>query len=201
MSKRKIEEEETEETTKQTVSKRQQKLHDKKLPGYSRFPKRVRAHCNPLADEYYEHPVTPQDVNWSEMYPNWDASKDKVTILDVGCAFGGLITSIAPVKPQNHILGIEIRNSVVSFTQERIVKLRNKDSSIAAFQPIANKEEVSKAQLLNKPDPNHDYGNVWAIRSNAMKYLPCYFNKGQLEKIFFMFPDPHFVSITHISIL
>ena len=25
-----------------------------------------------------------------------------------------------------------------------------------------------------------------------MKYLPNFFRKGQLEKIFFLFPDPHF---------
>eukprot|EP01126_Amoeba_proteus_P053831 TRINITY_DN6580_c0_g2_i3.p1 TRINITY_DN6580_c0_g2~~TRINITY_DN6580_c0_g2_i3.p1 ORF type:complete len:127 (-),score=22.99 TRINITY_DN6580_c0_g2_i3:77-457(-) len=28
--------------------------------------------------------------------------------------------------------------------------------------------------------------------TNAMKYLPNYFYKGQLEKLFFLFPDPHF---------
>jgi tRNA (guanine-N7-)-methyltransferase len=26
------------------------------------------------------------------------------------------------------------------------------------------------------------------MRSNAMKYLPNYFRKGQLEKLFFLFP-------------
>ena len=25
-----------------------------------------------------------------------------------------------------------------------------------------------------------------------MKYLPNFFRKGQLEKMFFLFPDPHF---------
>jgi tRNA (guanine-N7-)-methyltransferase len=36
------------------------------------------------------------------------------------------------------------------------------------------------------------YENIWVEQSNAMKYLPHYFKKGQLEKIFFMFPDPQF---------
>jgi len=32
------------------------------------------------------------------------------------------------------------------------------------------------------------YGNVSCVRTNAMKYLPNYFQKGQLTKIFFLFP-------------
>ncbi|CAE8683331.1 unnamed protein product, partial [Polarella glacialis] len=38
--------------------------------------------------------------------------------------------------------------------------------------------------------PSHH--NVSVIRTNAMKFLPNYFRKGQLEKMFFCFPDPHF---------
>lgn len=30
-----------------------------------------------------------------------------------------------------------------------------------------------------------------------MKYLPNYFTKGQLKKIFFLFPDPHFKKSKH----
>ena len=36
------------------------------------------------------------------------------------------------------------------------------------------------------------YENVACLRTNAMKFLPHYFRKGQLEKLFFLFPDPHF---------
>ncbi len=36
------------------------------------------------------------------------------------------------------------------------------------------------------------YGNIACARTNAMKFLPNYFGKGQLEKLFFLFPDPHF---------
>jgi len=30
-----------------------------------------------------------------------------------------------------------------------------------------------------------------------MKYLPNYFAKGQLEKMFFLYPDPHFKRAKH----
>ena len=39
--------------------------------------------------------------------------------------------------------------------------------------------------------------NAAVLRTNAMKYLPNFFVKGQLEKIFFCFPDPHFKTKNH----
>ena len=33
-----------------------------------------------------------------------------------------------------------------------------------------------------------DYQNVACIRTNAMKHLPNFFNKGQLSTLFFLFP-------------
>ena len=30
-----------------------------------------------------------------------------------------------------------------------------------------------------------------------MKHLPNFFRKGQLEKMFFLFPDPHFKKAKH----
>lgn len=41
------------------------------------------------------------------------------------------------------------------------------------------------------------YGNVAVLRTNAMKYLPNLFAKGQLTKMFFLFPDPHFKEKNH----
>jgi tRNA (guanine-N7-)-methyltransferase len=32
---------------------------------------------------------------------------------------------------------------------------------------------------------------------NAQKYLPNFFEKGQLTKLFFLFPDPHFKKRKH----
>lgn len=35
------------------------------------------------------------------------------------------------------------------------------------------------------------------MNQNAMKYLPNYFQKAQLDKIFILFPDPHFKKRKH----
>ncbi|KAK2579227.1 hypothetical protein KPH14_008196 [Odynerus spinipes] len=41
------------------------------------------------------------------------------------------------------------------------------------------------------------YENIACLRTNAMKYLPNYFYKGQLKKMFFLYPDPHFKRSKH----
>ena len=73
--------------------------------------------------------------------------------------------------PDTLMLGMEIRVKVSDYVQERINALR----------------------LLHPGS----YGNVACLRSNAMKYLPCYFQKAQLTKMFFLFPDPHFKKAKH----
>jgi tRNA (guanine-N7-)-methyltransferase len=40
---------------------------------------------------------------------------------------------------------------------------------------------------LRKLHPGR-FTNASVVRTNAMKYLPNYFSKGQLEKLFFLFP-------------
>lgn len=55
---------------------------------------------------------------------------------------------------------------------------------------------MQRIKALRAENPGK-YGNIACIRSNAMKYLPCFFAKGQLEKMFFLFPDPHFKKSKH----
>ena len=91
--------------------------------------------------------------------------------VDVGCGYGGLLVSLAPLYPSTFILGLEIRVKVSDYVQDRI-----------------------KALQHNEPDK---YSNIAVIRTNAMKYLPNFFHKGQLSKLFFLFPDPHFKKAKH----
>lgn len=135
---------------------------------------RQRAHVNPIADHDFDYPLSPSDVNWSKHY-DFDAAgqpESAVRYLDVGCGFGGLLISLSPeLKVGEFALGMEIRSKVSEYVQRRILALR--------------------AQNPGK------FGNVWCVRTNAMRYLPNYIHKGQLHKMFFLFPDPHFKKTKH----
>ena len=41
------------------------------------------------------------------------------------------------------------------------------------------------------------YQNASCLRANTMKFLPNFFSKSQLSKIFLCFPDPHFKQRKH----
>ncbi|KAI5467674.1 PXA domain-containing protein [Mariannaea sp. PMI_226] len=145
---------------------------------------RQRAHANPFSDHLLEYPASPDDMDWSAYYPDFveerqseDATrptrlKKDVEIVDIGCGFGGLLVGLAPLLPETLILGLEIRTQVTQFVQERIRALRSQNSGGL-------------------------YQNLGCIRANTMKFLPNFFRKGQLSKIFICFPDPHFKTRKH----
>jgi len=78
---------------------------------------------------------------------------------------------LSPMFPDKLMVGMEIRVKVSDYVKDRIRALR-----------------------LQNPGC---YTNIACLRSNAMKYLPNFFEKGQLEKMFFLFPDPHFKRSKH----
>eukprot|EP00246_Nothoceros_aenigmaticus_P012535 TRINITY_DN3933_c0_g2_i1.p1 TRINITY_DN3933_c0_g2~~TRINITY_DN3933_c0_g2_i1.p1 ORF type:complete len:280 (-),score=41.58 TRINITY_DN3933_c0_g2_i1:185-1024(-) len=157
---------------------------------------RARAHSNPLSDCQFSVPISPTEFSWAEHFPAFSADsweffnneadepsqtvstvdkksdvKQKVKFADVGCGFGGLLVKLSVLFPSTLMIGMELRDKVSEFVKERIVALRQQH-----------------------PD---QYQNISVLRTNAMKYLPNYFEKGQLEKMFFLFPDPHFKEKNH----
>lgn len=60
------------------------------------------------------------------------------------------------------MVGMEIRDKVATYVRERIGCLRRENPG--------------------------QYQNISVMRHNAMKYLPNFFRKGQLTKLFFLFP-------------
>ena len=135
---------------------------------------RQRAHANPLsADGGYSHPLGPDTVNWREMYPE-AAPGEKVQFADVGCGFGGLLIELGRAFPKTLSVGMEIRDRVSAYVHERILALREQHAGEKA-----------------------DFQNVALVRTNTKKYLVNYFHKGQLQKLFFVFPDPHFKKKNH----
>ncbi|CAN6636581.1 tRNA (guanine-N(7)-)-methyltransferase [Trichomonascus vanleenenianus] len=136
---------------------------------------RQRAHSNPFSDHQLEYPISPDEMDWSKHYP--DASPEQLakgpTVADIGCGFGGLLTALSPALKEKLILGMEIRVQVTNYVVDRILALRQQHKD------------------------TNGYGNISVLRGNAMKFLPNFFRKGQLEKIFFCFPDPHFKQRKH----
>ena len=95
----------------------------------------------------------------------------KVTFVDVGCGYGGLLVALAPLFPTELMLGMEIRVKVADYVQDRVAALRIKEPGV--------------------------YDNISVIRTNAMKFMPNFFSRGQLKKLFFLYPDPHFKKKKH----
>ncbi len=133
---------------------------------------RQRAHSNPIADHCFDYPVSPDLMDWRALYPDYDEVAGRIVrFADVGCGYGGLLAKLSPLYPDKLMLGLEIRVKVSDYVRDRIAALRERHPG--------------------------KYGNVACLRTNAMKYLPNYFRRGQLEKMFFLFPDPHFKKAKH----
>ncbi|TKA81473.1 tRNA (guanine-N(7)-)-methyltransferase [Friedmanniomyces simplex] len=180
--------------------KKRQKRDDIKQEGQMPQKKfyRQRAHANPFSDHDLKYPASPAAMDWSQHYPAFAATvpagvpnddpiatpdhdkqnhlqpiSKQVQVADIGCGFGGLLFALAPKMPETLILGLEIRTSVTEFVQEKAKALRVQHASTGLYQ------------------------NVSCIRANTMKFLPNFFVKGQLSKIFLCFPDPHFKARKH----
>ncbi|KAI5922792.1 putative methyltransferase [Camillea tinctor] len=159
---------------------------------------RQRAHANPFSDHQLTYPVTPQHMDWSTYFPAFVAPQDEdttmshtteatdvlskrppkqltkdVEVVDIGCGFGGLLVALAPAMPDTLLIGMEIRTQVTAFVQDRITALRGQNSESGLYQ------------------------NIGCLRANTMKFLPNFFRKAQLTKIFICFPDPHFKQRKH----
>ncbi|MCO5568039.1 hypothetical protein L7F22_021735 [Adiantum nelumboides] len=116
--------------------------------------------------------VNPSEAGNAQRGQQLTSDKEpKVRFADIGCGFGGLLVKLSPMFPNTLMVGMELRDKVSEYVKDRIVALR-------------------------KESPGH-YQNISIIRTNAMKYLQNYFQKGQLQKMFFLFPDPHFKERNH----
>lgn len=138
---------------------------------------RARAHSNPLSDSHFPIPVSPSKVDYTLHYPQLlpssgdICSSRKIEFADIGCGFGGLLISLSTLFPETLMIGMELRDKVTEYVKERILALRTTNPG--------------------------EYQNISVVRTNSMKYIPNYFQKGQLKKMFFLFPDPHFKEKNH----
>ena len=100
-------------------------------------------------------------------------------------------------------IGMEIRVQVLEYLRNRILVLRAQQQKIGepftstpspTTSPTLASEELPLPEMLSStptPIPG-GYQNISALRANTMKFLPNFFSRHQLSKIFICFPDPHF---------
>jgi len=107
---------------------------------------------------FFNSPTSPGDKDWSVYYDfnnaNNSFESNDIKFADIGCGYGGLLIQLSEMYPNKLSLGMEIRVKVSDYVQDRIKALR-----------------------IQHPDK---YNNIACIRSNAMKYLPNFFKKGQV---------------------
>lgn len=138
---------------------------------------RARAHSNPLSDSHFPIPIAPSEVDYTihypQIFPTCGEVQDskKIEFADIGCGFGGLLIGLSILFPETLMIGMELRDKVTEYVKERILALRTTNPG--------------------------QYQNVSVVRTNSMKYIPNFFRKGQLKKMFFLFPDPHFKEKNH----
>lgn len=110
---------------------------------------------------------------------------------------------------------MEIRVSVLEYLSSRIHALRSqqqrlKNKATSTCAPSESEKSTAQpdnAEAKSAPANEDDIGtteihpgnfeNIAAIRSNTMKFLPNFFGRHQLSKIFICFPDPHFKARKH----
>ncbi|ESL10492.1 tRNA (guanine-N(7)-)-methyltransferase [Trypanosoma rangeli SC58] len=138
------------------------------LPKWTRLPIRTRPHRNPLAENSDAHPDSPLELELRciELFPTMP--NPVVEIVDVGCAFGGMLFTLSQEFPDVCMLGLEIRPKVVKFAQGKTLAFR---------EAAANS--------------SHHFCNLWFEQMNVMKFGSNCFRKGQLRALFFCYPDPH----------
>lgn len=97
-------------------------------------------------------------MNWAKYYPQkYQVSSENLPVIefaDIGCGYGGLLVTLSPMFPNQLMLGIEIRVKVSDYVMDKIAALRQQHPG--------------------------QFQNIACIRSNAMKYLPNFFKKGQV---------------------
>ena len=116
----------------------------------------MRQHVNPLSKKY-QTPITPP--RWEDIY----AKPAQPLHLDIGCARGEFLWSMATLQPDWNFLGLEIREPLVEQANAKVLEL-----------------ELKNLQFL--------FGNA----NNSLKPLLDSLVVGTLQRITIQFPDPWF---------
>ena len=167
---------------------------------------RTRAHSNVLNANDFWFPAHPGDVPISEYYPRGTGTR-MPSFIDIGCGYGSLLLDLSAHFENTHVLGIEIRPKPVEYIQRKVLAIRceapidlsesrhiggGRDNGRANTEAGAWKRNEADNGIFGACRPRPAYENVWAVHNNAMRFMPNFFARGQLKKLFFCFADPHF---------
>ncbi|ARV62498.1 tRNA (guanosine(46)-N7)-methyltransferase TrmB [Nostocales cyanobacterium HT-58-2] len=117
---------------------------------------RVRQHVNPLSQKY-QTPASP--IHWEKLY----AMPNQPLHLDIGCARGRFLSSMAKIEPNWNFLGLEIREPLV-------------------LEANKWRDELGLTNL------HYLFCNV----NNSLRSLLSSLPKGSLQRVTIQFPDPWF---------
>ncbi|WP_414586965.1 tRNA (guanosine(46)-N7)-methyltransferase TrmB [Scytonema sp. PCC 10023] len=117
---------------------------------------RVRQHVNPLSQKY-QTPLSP--IEWEKIY----AKPNQPLHLDIGCARGRFLLSMAKIEPNWNFLGLEIREPLV-------------------IEANKWRDELGLTNL------HYLFCNV----NNSLRSLLSSLPKGSLQRVTIQFPDPWF---------
>jgi tRNA (guanine-N7-)-methyltransferase len=117
---------------------------------------KVRQHVNPLSIIYQQSLIPP---DWSAVYADLSAPIH----LDIGCAWGRFLLQLAQHDRSWNYLGIEIREAVVIYAQQK-------------------RDELGLTNL------DYVFGNINTSLATLLASLP----PGKLQRVSIQYPDPCF---------
>ena len=144
-------------------------------------------------------------MDWGLHFPK--LTEGLIEFADIGCGYGGLLSkrtlklffylclvlvSLGPLFPNTKMIGMEIRVKVCDYVRQRIEALRQTTVNLCD----ARRFDISYLFFLCQT-AGYAFDNVSVVRTNSMKTMPHFFGRGQLTKMFFLFPDPHFKRKKH----
>jgi tRNA (guanine-N7-)-methyltransferase len=150
-----------------------------------------------IGNQQKEEDVAPNESDpvREEAVGSSKATSQAVEIADIGCGFGGLLFALAPQLPNTLILGPSLMNLDRSILSTR--RLTNTPPGLEIRTSVTEYVQEKVRALRVQNAATHGFQNVSCIRANTMKFLPNFFQRAQLSKIFLCFPDPHFKQRKH----
>jgi tRNA (guanine-N7-)-methyltransferase len=132
--------------------------------------------------------------------PTVRAADDDAAASSSGCSSGPLAAAAAAAHtpaPVTVTGDASIQSADRTKTSATGKETLKHEDSIDGNEEKEEKNGNPADVLSSSRRSSSSYQNIGCIRSNAMKYLPNFFPQGSIEKMFFLFPDPHFKKQKH----